>query len=146
MVCGRENPLDYAHYRHWNIRLWTYDLLVRTNLNCLSVYQLLTQPPAFPSSYTSLTRSHTLPAPHPLRPCFESTYLLTYSPSTTVFILFSSFLGFVFPLFGTQMYNALGLGPGNSMLAGLAIVIGIPFPIWIWYKGEEIRSRNPLNR
>ena len=44
------------------------------------------------------------------------------------------------------MYEALGVGGGNSLLAGLAIVIGIPFPILIWYKGEEIRSRNPLNR
>ena len=57
-----------------------------------------------------------------------------------------SLLGFVFPLFGAQMYKALGVGGGNTLLAGLAIVIGIPFPIWIWYKGEEIRSRNPLNR
>jgi hypothetical protein len=64
----------------------------------------------------------------------------------TILLFFSSFLGFLFPLFGTQMYHALGVGPGNSLLAGLAIVIGIPFPVWIWYKGEEIRSRNPLNR
>lgn len=55
-------------------------------------------------------------------------------------------LGFVFPLFGAQMYEALGIGWGNTLLAGLAIVIGIPFPIWIWYKGEEMRKRNPLNR
>lgn len=57
-----------------------------------------------------------------------------------------SLLGFAFPLFGAQMYEALGIGGGNTLLAGLAIVIGIPFPIWIWYKGEEIRSRNSLNR
>jgi len=71
------------------------------------------------------------------------TYAASATSATTVF---RNFLGFVFPLFGTQMYKALGIGPGNSLLAGLAIVIGIPFPIWIWYKGEEIRSRNPLNR
>jgi hypothetical protein len=28
----------------------------------------------------------------------------------------------------------------------LAIVLGIPFPIWIYYKGEEMRARNPLTR
>lgn len=71
------------------------------------------------------------------------TYAASANSATTVF---RNLLGFVFPLFGTQMYDALGIGPGNSLLAGLAIVIGIPFPIWIWYKGEEIRSRNPLNR
>ncbi|KAJ3783432.1 multidrug resistance protein 4 [Lentinula aff. detonsa] len=57
-----------------------------------------------------------------------------------------SLLGFAFPLFGTQMYNALGYGGGNSLLGGLAIVLGIPFPIWIYYKGEEMRARNALTR
>ena len=33
-----------------------------------------------------------------------------------------------------------------QLLAGLAIVLGIPFPIWIYYKGEEMRARNPLTR
>jgi hypothetical protein len=28
----------------------------------------------------------------------------------------------------------------------LAILLGIPFPIWIYYKGEEMRARNPLTR
>jgi hypothetical protein len=51
-------------------------------------------------------------------------------------------LGFVFPLFGQDMYVKLGYGKGNSLLAALAIVIGIPFPIWIWYKGEDIRQRS----
>ena len=53
--------------------------------------------------------------------------------------VFQSMLAFVFPLFGADMYVKLGYGGGNSLLAGLAIVIGIPFPIWIWYKGESIR-------
>ncbi|KIO12834.1 hypothetical protein M404DRAFT_12954 [Pisolithus tinctorius Marx 270] len=57
---------------------------------------------------------------------------------------FRSFLGFVFPLFGEQMFNALGYGWGNTLLGGLAIVIGIPFPIWIYYAGERIRSRSAL--
>ncbi|KAL4264563.1 MFS transporter superfamily protein [Pleurotus pulmonarius] len=57
-----------------------------------------------------------------------------------------SLLGFVFPLFGQQMYNALGLGGGNSLLAGLSIVLGIPFPIWIWYNGERIRLRSTLSK
>ena len=55
-------------------------------------------------------------------------------------------LGFAFPLFGSQMYASLGLGGGNSLLGGLAIVIGIPFPIWIYYKGEDIRARSSLTR
>ena len=67
------------------------------------------------------------------------------------------------------MFAKLGLGGGNpvcflknnllnvfqlnllffytrQLLAGLAIVLGIPFPIWIYYKGEEMRARNPMTR
>ena len=57
-----------------------------------------------------------------------------------------SLLGFIFPLFGQDMYTKLGYGGGNSLLAALAIVIGIPFPVWIWYKGEDIRKRSSLAR
>ena len=55
-------------------------------------------------------------------------------------------LAFAFPLFGQQMYDHLGIGAGNSMLAALSIVLGIPFPIWIYYRGEKMRQRNPLTR
>ncbi|KAK7466360.1 hypothetical protein VKT23_005087 [Stygiomarasmius scandens] len=55
-------------------------------------------------------------------------------------------LGFAFPLFADAMFNAMGIGPGNTLLGGLAIVLGVPFPIWIYYKGEEMRARNPLTR
>ncbi|KAF9266834.1 multidrug resistance protein 4 [Marasmius fiardii PR-910] len=57
-----------------------------------------------------------------------------------------SLLGFAFPLFAQDMYDKLGYGVGNSVLGGLAIILGIPFPIWIWYKGEEVRARSDLNR
>lgn len=57
-----------------------------------------------------------------------------------------SLLGFAFPLFGQQMFAALGYGWGNSLLAGLAIVLGIPFPIWIYYAGERMRARSSLTR
>ena len=57
-----------------------------------------------------------------------------------------SLFGFVFPLFGEQMFDRLHDGGGYSLLAGLAIVIGIPFPIWIYYHGENIRARSDLNR
>lgn len=57
-----------------------------------------------------------------------------------------SLLAFAFPLFGQQMFAALGYGGGNTLLAGLSIVIGIPFPIWIYYAGERIRARSSLSR
>ena len=32
-----------------------------------------------------------------------------------------------------------------QLLAGLAIILGIPFPVWIYYKGEAIRLRSKVN-
>jgi hypothetical protein len=55
-------------------------------------------------------------------------------------------LAFAFPLLGPQMFDALGLGVGNSLLAALAIVMGIPFPIFIWFYGERLRARSSLMR
>ncbi|TFK72091.1 multidrug resistance protein 4 [Pluteus cervinus] len=60
--------------------------------------------------------------------------------------VFRSMVGFIFPLFGEDIYKRLGLGGGNSLLAGLAIVLGIPFPVWIYFKGEEMRQKNQLTK
>jgi hypothetical protein len=70
-------------------------------------------------------------------------YAASVSASTAVF---RSMLGFVFPLFGQQMFDALGIGPGNTLLAGVAILLGIPFPFFIYLKGEKMRARNPYTR
>jgi len=51
---------------------------------------------------------------------------------------------FAFPLFGGQMFDALGLGMGNSLLAAIAIVMGLPFPIFLWFYGERLRARSNL--
>ncbi|KAI0352812.1 multidrug resistance protein 4 [Trametes cingulata] len=60
--------------------------------------------------------------------------------------VFRSMLGFAFPLFGSQMFDALGLGGGNSLLAALAIVLGIPFPVFLWFYGERMRAKSSLAR
>ncbi|KAI1796256.1 MFS general substrate transporter [Ganoderma leucocontextum] len=60
--------------------------------------------------------------------------------------VFRSMLGFAFPLFGSQMFDALGVGGGNSLLAGLAIALGIPFPVWLWFSGESMRAKSSLAR
>ncbi|KAG2056449.1 multidrug resistance protein 4 [Suillus hirtellus] len=59
---------------------------------------------------------------------------------------FRSLLGFAFPLFGQQMFATLGYGGGNTLLAGFAIIIGIPFPVWIYFAGEGIRTKSSLAR
>ncbi|KAG2110088.1 hypothetical protein DEU56DRAFT_749898, partial [Suillus clintonianus] len=51
-----------------------------------------------------------------------------------------SLAGFGFPLFAPAMYNALGVGKGDTIIAVVAIAIGCP-AFWIfWHYGERIRN------
>ena len=59
--------------------------------------------------------------------------------ATTVF---RSLGGFGFPLFAPYMYRALGYGWGNTMLAFLGIVIGLPAPCILWWYGETLRKKS----
>ncbi|KAH9816985.1 Sugar transporter [Teratosphaeria destructans] len=59
--------------------------------------------------------------------------------ATTVF---RSLGGFGFPLFAPYMYEALGYGWGNSLLAFLGIAIGLPAPCILWWYGESLRKRS----
>lgn len=52
-----------------------------------------------------------------------------------------SFLGFAIPLFAPQMIGALGLGGTYSLLGGLSILVGIPAPIYFFYRGERLREK-----
>ncbi|KAG2137918.1 MFS polyamine transporter [Suillus clintonianus] len=51
-----------------------------------------------------------------------------------------SIAGFGFPLFAPSMYNALGFGMGDTILAIVAVVIGCPAPYIFWRYGERIRG------
>ncbi|KAI1339725.1 major facilitator superfamily transporter [Xylariaceae sp. FL0016] len=48
--------------------------------------------------------------------------------------------GFAFPIFAPAMYNALGYGWGNSILALTFIVIGWPAPFLLWKYGAKLRG------
>lgn len=50
-----------------------------------------------------------------------------------------SILGACFPLFGLQMYNSLGLGWGNSLLAFVSLAMCIIPWLFYWY-GEKLRT------
>lgn len=52
-----------------------------------------------------------------------------------------SLTAFGFPLFAPKMYQALGYGWGNSTLAFVAITIGIPAPLGIWWYGPRLRAK-----
>ena len=53
-----------------------------------------------------------------------------------------SLAGFGFPLFAPYMYNTLDYGWGNSLLAFIAIGLGIPAPFLLWKFGEKLRARS----
>ncbi|KAI4094394.1 MAG: hypothetical protein L6R37_007244 [Teloschistes peruensis] len=55
-------------------------------------------------------------------------------------VVLRSVAAFGFPLFAPAMYDALDYGWGNSLLAFLGIVIGIPAPFVFWLYGEKLRS------
>lgn len=51
-------------------------------------------------------------------------------------------VAFLLPLFAPAMYDALGYGWGNSLLGFLALGIGLPAPVLLWYYGERLRARS----
>jgi len=57
-----------------------------------------------------------------------------------------SLAGFGFPLFAPAMYNALGYGKGDTVLAVVAIVVGCPAPWLFWFYGERIRNASRFAR
>ncbi|KAI0002444.1 MFS polyamine transporter [Russula compacta] len=57
-----------------------------------------------------------------------------------------SLAGFGFPLFAPTMYNALGYGKGDTILAIVAIVVGCPAPWLFWFYGERIRNASRFAR
>lgn len=56
--------------------------------------------------------------------------------------LLRSLAGFCFPLFAPQLYNTLGYGWGNSLLAAFAVVIGWPACLLLWSFGKRMRARS----
>ncbi|KAI2640368.1 MFS general substrate transporter [Hypomontagnella submonticulosa] len=55
-----------------------------------------------------------------------------------------SLAGFGFPLFAPSLYDRLGYGWGNTLMALLGIAIGWPSPILLWKYGETLRKRSPF--
>lgn len=73
-------------------------------------------------------------------------YLIDMNPrfaasSLAAAATFRSLFGFSFPLFGKQMYLALGWGWGNTLLAFVALLLGVPFPSILFKYGESLRVR-----
>ncbi|KAI1082942.1 putative florfenicol exporter [Whalleya microplaca] len=54
--------------------------------------------------------------------------------------LLSNVLGFAFPIFAPQLYQKLGYGWGNSLLALIFVVFGFPVPLCLWIWGAKLRA------
>ncbi|KAJ3200434.1 hypothetical protein HDU83_005652 [Entophlyctis luteolus] len=68
---------------------------------------------------------------------------MRYSASALAAVGFLRALaGFGFPLFSESMYDQLGYGWGNSVLAFVGIGLGIPAPILLYVYGERIRAKS----
>ncbi|CAN6625606.1 polyamine transporter 1 [Trichomonascus vanleenenianus] len=76
--------------------------------------------------------------------CIQN-YLIDMNPrfaasAVAAAAVFRSLFGFAFPLFGAEMYASLGYGWANTLCGLLSFVLGIPFPLFIYYKGEKLRE------
>ena len=63
----------------------------------------------------------------------------TASANAAVRVL-SNVFGFAFPIFAPQLYEKLGYGRGNTLLAGVFVVLGCPAPLILWFYGKELRG------
>ncbi|KAK1716857.1 hypothetical protein CaCOL14_001285 [Colletotrichum acutatum] len=76
--------------------------------------------------------------------CIQNYLLDTYpryaASVTAALAVLRSLAGALLPLGGLEMYNALGLGWGNSLLAFISVAL-IPIPLVFYIFGERIRGR-----
>ncbi|KAI0592767.1 major facilitator superfamily domain-containing protein [Biscogniauxia sp. FL1348] len=76
--------------------------------------------------------------------CIQN-YLLDAYPQfaasvTAAMSFLRSLLGALLPLCGLQMYNSLGLGWGNSLLAFISLAL-VPIPVVFFNFGKQLRAR-----
>lgn len=65
----------------------------------------------------------------------------THTASATAAVrLLSNVMAFVFPLFATQLYDRLGYGWGNSLLALVFAVFSFPSVVVLWFWGPQLRA------
>ncbi|KAI0054307.1 hypothetical protein BV25DRAFT_1895713 [Artomyces pyxidatus] len=73
-------------------------------------------------------------------------FSLRAAPAMAAVSCLRSLAGFASPLFAPPMYAALRPGAGNSVLAGAAVLLGVPAPFLLWRYGERIRGASRYAR
>lgn len=80
--------------------------------------------------------------------CIQTYIVDSYTRYAATALAAAAFLrslaGFSFPLFAPYMFDSLEYGWGNSILAFVAIAIGIPAPILLWRFGQRLRAASPF--
>ena len=70
------------------------------------------------------------------------TYTLYAASAGAAGTFLRSLAGFGFPLFAPYMYDTLGYGWGNSLIALVALLLGGPAPLLLWRYGPWLRARS----
>lgn len=70
------------------------------------------------------------------------TYTLYAASASAAGLFLRSLAGFSFPLFAPYMYDRLGYGWGNSLIALIATLLGLPAPFLLWKYGPWLRVKS----
>lgn len=68
-------------------------------------------------------------------------YLMFAASAIAANTLLRSIAGAVFPLFATQMFDAMGVNYAGTLLGGVAVLL-VPIPAAFYYYGGKIRARS----
>lgn len=68
-------------------------------------------------------------------------YLMFAASAIAANTLLRSLAGAVFPLFATQMFDAMGVNYAGTLLGGVAVLL-VPIPAAFYYYGGKIRARS----
>lgn len=71
------------------------------------------------------------------------TYTRYAASALAAAVLLRSLAGFGFPLFAPYLFKKLHYGWGNSLLAFVAIGLGVPAPLLLWKFGAKLRNMSP---
>ncbi|OLN90000.1 putative transporter C1529.01-like protein 9, partial [Colletotrichum chlorophyti] len=67
-------------------------------------------------------------------------YALHTASASAASCFLRSMAAFSFPLFVPALFGRLGYGLGGSVLAIVAVVVGIPAPLLLWFYGKRLRT------
>lgn len=73
------------------------------------------------------------------------TYMRFAVSAVAAVTVLRSLFGFAFPIFAPAMYRSLGYGWGNTVLALLALFIGMPTPLLLWIYCKSLRKRSSMS-